>query len=69
MSAVVSDHGGIEEEDRALSCLLVHALCFHNCPKFVVAFVSWKVLPVSQLGSLVNLVVGVWRSGSHGGLG
>ena len=69
VSAVVSGHGGIGEEDRALSCLPVHALCFHNCPQFVVAFVSWKVLPVSQLGSLINLVVGVWKSGSHGGLG
>jgi hypothetical protein len=66
VSAVVSGHGGIGGEDRALSCLPVQVLCFHNCPQFVVAFVSWRVLPVSQLASLVNLVVGVWKSGVMG---
>ena len=36
MSAIVSGHGGIGEEDRALSCLPVHVLCFQNCSYFVV---------------------------------
>ena len=30
VSAIVSGHGGIGEEDRALSCLPVHGLCMHN---------------------------------------
>ena len=30
VSAIVSGHGGIGEEDRALSCLTVHGLCMHN---------------------------------------
>ena len=36
VSAIVSGHGGIGEEDRALSCLPVHVLCFQNCSHFVV---------------------------------
>jgi hypothetical protein len=64
--AVISGHGGIGGEDRALSCLPVHVLCFHNCPQFVVAFISWRVLPVSQLASLTNLVVGVRKLGVMG---
>ena len=36
VSAVVSGHGGIGEEDKALSCLPVHVLCFPNCSHFVV---------------------------------
>ena len=67
VSAVVSCHGRIGGEDRALSCLPVHVPCFHNCPQFVVAFVSWKVLPVSQLASLTNLVVRVRKLGVMGG--
>ena len=36
VSAIVSGHGGIGEEDRVLSCLPVHVLCFQNCSHFVV---------------------------------
>ena len=35
VSAIGSGHGGIGEEDRALSCLTVHGLCMHN--------INWRV--------------------------
>ena len=42
VSAIVSGHGGIGEEDRVLSCLPVHGLCMHNITWLVCLFACWR---------------------------
>ena len=59
VSASVGGHGGIEGEDRALSCLSVHMLCSRHLHECVGAFVFVRVLSTSHLASLFCLVAGV----------
>ena len=54
MSASVGGHGGIEGEDRALSCLSVHMLCFRHLHECVGAFV---LLSTHHITLLVYLSV------------
>ncbi len=58
-SAVVRGHRGIEEEDRALSCLSVYVLCSRNLPNCVGAFAFERFLSTYRLAYSSCLVVGV----------
>ncbi len=69
MSASVGGHGGIEEEDRALSCLSVHMLCFRHLHECVGAFVFKRVLSTFHLVSLFCPCCGSAAVVSVGGIG
>ena len=66
MSALVGNHGGIEGEDRALSCLSVGILCSRHLHECVGVFVFVRVSPTPSLASLFCLSAGVRQSGVFG---
>ncbi len=69
VSASVGGHGGIEGEDRSLSCLSVHMLCFSHLHECIGAFVFERCPSTSHPASPFLRCCGSGAVGSVGGIG